>query len=259
MDSLNSLKHSIETRCNDDKNINTLCIDTCDYNNKICYEKIYNNKITFDDTVSHLNVINDWYNNQDNFNGMNIHSIILRVTGDQKIKMKNGTERNFKANIFNHGFTLINHDGKFIYCDSWEGIHGKKCKQNYTSYEEIFKLIDDVFNPVNVDISNMDNLFNDENKTNWENDAKTLEDIGIETETYNINELIKALLRLSNSDNPYYTNVNKYIQIQVFKPNAYHGGKKRNLNKKTKRKTNKKRNLNKKTKRKTNKKRIRQK
>ena len=105
---------------------NTLCIETADCNNA--------NNLNFKQKVSNLI---DWNELEDTFTSNYIHTFLITVKADLKLKQTDGTDHVIRINIFNHSFVLLPlGNDTFTLCDSWEGIHFMNCRKttNNTKY-----------------------------------------------------------------------------------------------------------------------------
>lgn len=228
---INKLVSFIENRCAN----NTLCLETCNYSN--CFEKIYedtNQDKTFEQCIE---VINNWKNKSELFENINIHSIIIKYTAKQNIMNKVR-----KVYPFTHGFNLINiNNNEFLFCDSWEAIHFMNCRTKIYNYEEVYNLLVDILTPNPYrDIENIDNFFNDERKTNWNEEINRLKSIGEWTQNYNSTNIINTLLSSE------YFDIEKEIKIEVYQPKIIdgeiinlNGGKRKTRKRKLKRKLKK--------------------
>ena len=235
---IQKLKTYIENRCGD----NSLCLETCEYNE--CLDLIYSRDNNKGNKTKEecLEILEDWQSNTDILNNENyIQSISIFIRGT-RYNIKN-------MGLFTHGFNLINlgiidGESKFILCDSWEGIHLMKCRKNVYNLQEIIDVIVGLLE-LNVEIiSKFDDLFNDELKTNWENETKLLEDMGMDTDTYSSEKRLNFLKDATVTDTVYKLDIKTYKLDRII-PYLL-GGK--NKSKKNKNKNNTKKNKNKKSK-----------
>lgn len=223
---INKLVSFIQNRCDN----NTLCLETCNYTN--CFEKIYEDSNDIKNYDECIRVINNWRTNTKLFEDTNIHSIVIKYTAKQNIMNKVR-----KVYPFIHGFNLINiNNNEFLFCDSWEAIHFMKCRTKIYNYEEFYNMLVDILTP-NNNIENIDNFFNDESKSNWNEEINKLKNIGEWTQPYNSRNILNTLL--SNE----YFDIEKQIIIEVFQPKIIdgevinlNGGKKIKKKRKTKQK-----------------------
>jgi hypothetical protein len=229
---IQKLKTYIENRCGD----NSLCLDTCEYNE--CLDLIYSRDNNKGNKTKEecLAILEDWQSNTDILNNENyIQSISIFISG---------TINNIKnMGLFTHGFNLINlgiidGESKFILCDSWEGMHLMKCRKNIVNLQEIIDVIVGLLE-LNVDIiSKFDDLFNDELKTNWENETKLLKEMGMDTETYSSEKRLKFLKDTTVTDIVYKLDIKTYTLDRII-PYLL-GGRNKNKTKKNKNKKSKK-------------------
>ena len=236
---------NIESRCGE----NSLCIETCEYED--CLDMIYpndnnNNKGGYKTKKECLAILDHWKSHTDIFSGNNIQSISIFITGD--------TDKMKSIGLFTHGFNLINlgfidDEYKFILCDSWEGIHLMKCRKVF-NLEQIVEVIVGLLE-LNEDItSKFDDLFNNESKTNWEEEIQLLKDMGEYTQTYSSDEIIQSLANKNITNIKYKLDIKTYnldrIDYTISLGGMFHKkSKRKNKNKKSK---TKRKNKNKKSK-----------
>jgi len=203
---INKLIEFVQNRCSD----NTLCLDTCNYDK--CFEKIYEDSNKIKDYDGCMKVVNNWRTNSALFEGNNIHSIVIQYTAKENIMNKMRSVR-----PFTHGFNLINiNNDEFLFCDSWEGIHFMKCRTKIYNYEELYNLLLDILTPNNT-IDSIDNFFNDDNKSNWDEDINKLNQLGEWSDTYSSEYILEKL----SSNNLF--DIKKHIKIEVYKPTIISG------------------------------------
>jgi hypothetical protein len=221
---INKLVSFIQNRCDN----NTLCLETCNYSN--CFENIYEDSNEIKNYEQCIRVINDWRNKSELFENINIHSIVIKYTAKQNIMNKVR-----KVYPFTHGFNLINiNNNEFLFCDSWEAIHFMNCRTKTYNYEELYNLLVDILTP-NNNIENIDNFFNDENKSNWNEEINRLKSIGEWTQNYDSTKILNTILSGE------YFDIEKQIKIEVYQPKIIdgeiinlNGGKRRRNRGKTK-------------------------
>lgn len=75
-------------------------------------------------------------------------------------------------------------DDKFILCDSWEGIHFMNCrKTKILSKNQIIQNITKIMDGT-ITNEEFDNMFNNDDNTNWLEDRQKLEEEGQEANIF---------------------------------------------------------------------------
>mgnify|MGYP005988300333 CR=1 FL=1 len=217
----------MDTRINylyDKSKNNTLCIDTAN-----CSKS---ENVNLKHKITNLT---EWDNLEDTFTSNYIHSFLITIKSELKLKLANGTERIIKINIFHHSFVLLPlGDDKFILCDSWEGIHFMNCrKTKILSKNQIIQNITKIMDGT-ITNEEFDNMFNNDDNTNWLEDRQKLEEEGQEANIFSADLILKGI---RNHDE--YNNRNNYLTIKVYEL-TQHGGKKNKKIKKYKIKKTKK-------------------
>ena len=201
---------------------------------------------------SHNN-IKDWYEQAKLLKGEHIHTFQITIGAKRELKMKRtGRKIKLSALAFNHSFLVVQNDDIMRLCDAWEFVHPFTCRKNTHTLEKLYDILKILLKVSKNDLTEEDigilnQYFNNDNQTDWEESIQEKKDRGEDAQTYGV---------LTNLDNMTNFKIVKF-QIKTLKTKGQCGASRKLRNKrktrKIKRKTRKIKQKTRKIKRKMNK------